>query len=129
MAAGTIITVLSNVPWGQVIDAAPKVVDGATKLWNSVAKKKVTEELEKPAVAAKDPVEELKLQVDSLHASVTQLKSEMQEASALIKTLAEQNTALIHRAELNRQKLQRQTIALSAVSLFLALAVGYLFFR
>lgn len=129
MAAGTIITVLSNVPWGQVIDAAPKVVDGATKLWNSVAKKKVTEELEKPAVAAKDPVEELKLQVDSLHASVTQLKSEMQEASALIKTLAEQNTALIHRAELNRQKLQRQTIALSAVSLFLALAVGYLLFR
>lgn len=129
MAAGTIITVLSNVPWGQVIDAAPKVVDGATKLWNSVTKKKVNEELENPAIAAKDPVEELKLHVDSLHEAINQLKGEMQEASALIKTLAEQNTALIHRVELNRQKLQRQTIALSAVSLLLVFAVAYLLFR
>lgn len=129
MAAETIISVLSNVPWGQVIEAAPKVVDGATRLWNSVAKKKVVEEPERSAIESKDPINELKQKIDSLQSSVDQLKNEMQDASALIKSLAEQNTALIHRAELNRQKLQRQTVALSFVSAILVFSVAYLLTR
>ena len=36
MAVGTLITVLSNIPWGQVVENAPKVAEGAVKLWNSV---------------------------------------------------------------------------------------------
>ena len=37
MAAGW-VTVLQMVPWGEVIKNAPKVADGAVKLWNSVSK-------------------------------------------------------------------------------------------
>jgi hypothetical protein len=129
VAAGTIITVLSNVPWGTVIDAAPKVVDKATKLWNSVTKKKVSEEPQKPVRVAADPFEELKFRVDALQATTDQLKEEMQAASALIKTLAEQNTALMQRVELNRKRLQRQTAVLAVVSIVLAGAVGVLLFR
>ena len=43
MAAGW-VTVLQMVPWGEVIKNAPKVADGAVKLWSSVTKKKVYDE-------------------------------------------------------------------------------------
>ncbi len=36
MSTGAILTVLSNIPWGQVVENAPKVAEGAAKLWNSV---------------------------------------------------------------------------------------------
>ena len=36
MSTGAIITVLANIPWGQVIDNAPKVADGAARLWGAV---------------------------------------------------------------------------------------------
>ena len=45
MAAGW-VTVLQMVPWGEVIKNAPKVADGAVKLWNSVSKKRVDGETE-----------------------------------------------------------------------------------
>ncbi len=129
MAAGTIFTVLSNVPWGTVLDAAPKVADRATKLWNSVTKKKASDEPEKVVRVATDPFEELKFRVDALQATAEQLKEEMQAASALIKTLAEQNTALMQRVELNRKKQQRHTAVLAVISIVLAGAVGYLLFH
>lgn len=40
MAAGW-LTVLKMVPWGDVIENAPKVAQGAKKLWSSVGKKPV----------------------------------------------------------------------------------------
>jgi hypothetical protein len=129
VAAGTIFTVLSNVPWGTVLDAAPKVADRATKLWNSVTKKKASDEPEKVVRVATDPFEELKFRVDALQATAEQLKEEMQAASALIKTLAEQNTALMQRVELNRKKQQRHTAVLAVISIVLAGAVGYLLFH
>jgi hypothetical protein len=33
------LTVLQNVPWSDVLKNAPKVADGARKLWSSVGKK------------------------------------------------------------------------------------------
>jgi hypothetical protein len=33
------LAVLQNVPWSEVINNAPKVADGAKKLWNAVTRK------------------------------------------------------------------------------------------
>jgi outer membrane murein-binding lipoprotein Lpp len=132
MAAGTIISVLTRLPWGQVIDAAPKLAEGATKLWNSVARRKKTEDEGaaapfQPDQASATPVEAIRAQVDSLQDSVDALKDEMQAATELIKALAEQNAALIQRVELNRVRLVRQTAALAVVSVGLVASVIYLF--
>lgn len=126
MAVGPILAVLSNVPWGQVIDAAPKVADGATKLWNTVRGKKQDEPAALRSVDTQDPLRLAQAQIAGLQASVAGLQEEMRTATELIKSLAEQNTALIQRVEFNRRKLQRQTMALVAVCSILALALGTL---
>ena len=126
MAVGPILAVLSNVPWGQVIDAAPKVADGATKLWNTVRGRKQEETAAIRSVDAQDPLRAAQAQIAGLQASVAGLQEEMRAATELIKSLAEQNTALIQRVEVNRRKLQRQTMALVVVCCVLALALGTL---
>lgn len=135
MAAGSIFAVLTSVPWGQVIDAAPRVAEGATKLWNTVARRKKKEEEGVAAATtpagqtSATPLEDLRVQVATLQGSVGALKEEMQAATELIKVLAEQNAVLIQRVELNRVRLVRQTAALAVVSTGLMVSVIYLFAR
>ena len=89
------LTVLKSVPWGEVISNAPKVAEGAKKLWNAVAKKPPSPGM--PSSGAQDPhaVARLQSQLNDLH-------SQMLASSELIKALAEQNTQLVRRIELNR---------------------------
>ncbi|MCM2340238.1 hypothetical protein [Rhodoferax sp.] len=105
------LTVLKMVPWGDVIDNAPKVASGAKKLWQSVGKKPVPATsgtavpvqdvlpTESPAVAA------LQSQVAELQVAVADLHQQMLVSSELIQSLANQNTQLIKRVEVNRVRL------------------------
>ncbi len=137
MAAGTIITVLSNVPWGQVLDAAPKVADGATKLWHAVVRRKKEDAPDEstlsasgpPGTVAVDPLEDIRVQMVSLQSAVGNLKEEMQSATELIKLLAEQNTVLVQRVELNRRRLVRHAIAGAVVGVALLATILYLLFK
>jgi TolA-binding protein len=101
------LTVLRSVPWGEVISSAPKVAEGAKKLWQAVANKPPSPDMP-PAGAhaahSSDPqaVAKLQSQLAQLQASVNDLHSQMLASSELIKALAEQNTQLIKRIELNR---------------------------
>lgn len=137
MAAGTIITVLSNVPWGQVLDAAPKVADGATKLWKTVVRRKKEDSPDGPHLAASglpgtavvDPLEDMRVQMASIQLAVDNLKDEMQAATELIKLLAEQNTVLVQRVELNRLRLVRQAIAGAVIGVAMLAGILYLLFK
>ncbi len=107
------LTVLKMVPWGDVIENAPKVAQGAKKLWNTVGKKP-----ESGTVAGSAPlnpgqaalhgqdaaVAALAAQVAELQIATAELHQQMLESSALIQSLAEQNTQLIQRVELNRKR-------------------------
>ena len=105
------LTVLKMVPWGDVIENAPKVANGAKKLWQSVGKKPVPVTsgtavpvqdvlpTESPAVAA------LQSQVAELQAAVADLHQQMLVSSESIQSLANQNTQLIKRVEINRVRL------------------------
>ena len=101
------LSVLKMVPWGDVISNAPKVTDGAKKLWSAVAKKPPAVEF--PTASAQPTLSPeaqsiaiLQAQVTAAEADVSELHNQMLESSELIKALADQNSQLIKRVEVNR---------------------------
>jgi hypothetical protein len=105
-----LFTILKSVPWTEVISNAPKVVDGAKKLWNTVGKNssppnasdtspKTTASPEFQAIAA------IEARTVALEAAVSDLHGQMLATSELIKTLADQNAQLIQRIEINRVRM------------------------
>ena len=122
MAAGTIITVLSKIPWGQVVDAAPKVADGAAKLWSTVTRKKPEQAADTNtgvvADTAQSGIEVLQMRLVALEKQVLNLQDQMGASTELIKTLAEQNARL------------RQLAATTAIgAVILAGIIVYFVFR
>ena len=123
MAAGTIITVLSNIPWGQVVENAPKVADGAAKLWNAVTRKKPDQSPDASAKAVVDEApsdtEVLKRRLIAVEEHIQHLEEQMGASAELIKALAEQNTQLVGKIELNSVRLLRlaTATAIGAVAL------------
>jgi hypothetical protein len=119
------LAILSNVPWKDVINNAPKVADGAKKLWKSVAKKSGPSE---PANTNVQPAHSSEEQtIASLDTRIIELKSEvaalhdqMLASSEIIEALAEQNTQLIKSIEIFRGRVLRLgllTVTLSLVAL------------
>jgi hypothetical protein len=114
-------SVLQAVPWGQVIDNAPKVVDGAKKFWNAVARKHDDEPQEVADVTyfPADQSEALSLmsqRLAVLEKSTDELHRQMVESSALISTLADQNVQLIARIESNRKRMFWLTLVCAVLS-------------
>ena len=116
------LTVLKMVPWDDVIKNAPKVADGAKKLWSAVAKKQPateTVQVETPQHIAGEPsLVQLHQQLDTAMSEIANLHQQMLASSALIQTLAEQNAQLIQRVETNRVRV----LALGGVLIVLLLA-------
>jgi hypothetical protein len=123
------MTVLKMVPWGDVIETAPKVAAGAKKLWTNVGKKKLSGATSSngntpsaaQALTGQEAIRALQTQVAELQATVAELHQQMFESSALIKSLAEQNTQLVQRIELNRKRLLVLAVVTMALGLSLVL--------
>ena len=119
------LAILSNVPWKDVIDKAPKVADGAKKLWKSVAKKSGPSEPAntnvKPAHSGEEQtIASLDTRIIELKNEVAALHDQMLASSEIIEALAEQNTQLIKSIEIFRGRVLRLgllTITLSLVAL------------
>ncbi len=108
------LTVLQSVPWTDVISNAPKVADGAKRLWQKVAKQtsEASPTVPEPAdaLATSDPqLLALQAQVVALHLSVGRLQDELLATSELITELAQQNSGLIERAQAQDRRLARLT--------------------
>ena len=124
------LSVLKAVPWTEVISNAPKVAEGARKLWKSAGGREAAAE-ESPGQAgspvdtptgAPDTAAVAQLQARARHLehAVDDLRQQLQQSTELIKTLAEQNTQLVERVEMNRVRAQR-TLVLAATALALSL--------
>jgi hypothetical protein len=127
------MTVLQMVPWSDVIKNAPKVADGAKKLWHAVGKKP-------PPAAAAEPgtgvqltpegqaIAALQAHVLALESATQELHEQMLASSELIKALAEQNTQLIRRAETHRVRLLALAVVTAGIAIVavvsLTLALG-----
>lgn len=101
------LSVLKMVPWSDVIGSAPVVADGAKKLWNTVAKKSPSSESTVVNAASglspdSDAIATLQAQLAAVEATAAELHQQMLVSSELIKALADQNTQLIQRVEVNR---------------------------
>ncbi len=116
------LAVLQMVPWSDVIKNAPKVADGAKKLWNAVGKKTPAPGTLSdagtgtPLSPEAQTAAALQARVLALETAVQELHEQMLASSELIKALAEQNTQLIQRAEVNRVRL----LALAGVTALVA---------
>lgn len=122
------LTILQNVPWSEVISNAPKVADGAKKLWNAVAKKSPPPGgADSSTQAATSPESQtliaLEARAIAVEAEVADLHSQMLASSELIKALADQNAQLIQRIETNRVRVLwlSATTAVVAIAALLAL--------
>jgi hypothetical protein len=127
MAAGW-MSVLKMVPWSDVISSAPKVADGAKKLWSTVAKKAgvVGESApEEPTAEPQDlPAAELLAllqgQLARQEAGLADLRQQLLSSTALVQTLAEQNAQLVQRVEANRVRVRWLTLAVLMLGMGLA---------
>lgn len=124
------ISLLSAVPWKDVISTAPAIADGAKKLWNTVTKKVPLENsptIEIPVTASTDleTISKILLKLNSLEATVTDLHKQMLASSELIQALANQNTELIKRVEANRIRLRW----ISGIVVVLVIVVATAYFR
>jgi len=137
MALGPIVTILSNIPWASVIEGAPKIADSAKRLWNSISNRK-PKPIEIEDVAAESDVNRkltsldlapLTLRIHAIEASAEEFRAALLDATKLISELAQQNTALVERIELNRRRIQRQMIGILGVAVFLTAAAIYLIIR
>lgn len=121
------LAVLKMVPWDDVIKNAPRVADGAKKLWSAVAKKPPIPGSLHAQASQRAPdasLAQLQQQLDTAVAEIADLHQQMLESSALIQALAEQNAQLIKRVETNRLRV----LALGGVvALVLLIAAVWLF--
>lgn len=126
MAAGTIITILSNIPWGQVVENAPKVADGAARLWNAVTRKKPGQS---PDTNTKPGADVAPSETEVLMKRLEAMEEQMRASAELIKALAEQNTQLVRKIELNSVRLHRLATAAAIGAIALLGAIVYLLLR
>lgn len=116
------ITILKTVPWTDVISNAPKVADGAKKLWKTVAKKPAAAETSGTAAqttgtAAAQAATPMEARLAEMDARTAELHAQMLASSELIKALAEQNAELVKRLE----AIRRRVLWLSAATVVLAI--------
>ena len=126
MALGWLM-ILQSVPWSEVIANAPKLADGAKKLWNAVAGKPALPKQpasDRPAAVstASPTLAALEARTVALEAAVSDLHGQMFASSELIKSLAEQNALLVKRVEANRVRVFWLTAATGLLAIALIAA-------
>jgi hypothetical protein len=104
------LVVLQSVPWTDVIRNAPKVAEGAKKLWGTVKGKSSSDinnatSTDQSNLVDPNSLEGLNLRVRTMEIAITELHEQMLASSELIKTLAEQNTQLVGHIEVNSRRL------------------------
>ncbi len=114
------MTVLKSVPWGDVISNAPAIADGAQKLWKSARRQsEPAPASEAEPAAPQDAVSAAR--VAELESKVAGLQRQMEQSSALINQLAQQNAQLVARVELMRSRVRAALFALGGVAVALLL--------
>lgn len=115
------LTVLQSVPWSEVIHNAPKVAEGAKKLWNAVARKSASGEDATSEIASSSEAQTiaaLEARCTALEAAAADLHGQMLTSSELIKALADQNAQLIRHIETNRLRVLWLSATVAVLGVF-----------
>lgn len=122
------LAVLKIVPWTEVINNAPRVAEGAKKLWNAVGKKPPTavpfaERVERPVPGDMPDIATLQARIVALEDAAVEAHQQMLASSELIKTLADQNAQLIKRIETHRVRLAWLAAATAVIAMVVLVVV------
>ena len=112
-------TILANIPWGQVVESAPKLAQGAGRLWETVKNRRTEPAADAPPDAPGEPdsLAHLQAQHAALQLQVQALQDEMRASAQLVKDLADQNAQLVERVQAIRQRMkQLAAVAVLAVA-------------
>jgi len=101
-------TLFKLIPWGQVIDHAPQVLDGAKKLYQRLrAEGQAEADTYGTEIAVLPPEPEALAQAVREHRqALARLHDELEESGQLIKRLAEQNAGMVAQMESLRRRLR-----------------------
>lgn len=124
------LTLIKAVPWADVIEHAPTVLNGAQKLWQRLPGRggaTPTSASTTPAVAdagqsLSAQVAELRAGVVAVELQVAELQARLSDSNALIRDMAEQQARMLAQIEAHRRAL-RWTAGLAAVALVVAVGL------
>jgi uncharacterized coiled-coil protein SlyX len=115
------LAVLQSVPWTDVIRNAPKVADGAKKLWDTIGKESPEPQSAMPSdnqtLSADARIAALEERLAATESAIAELHDKLLASSELIKALAEQNTQLVKHIETNRQRVLWLTAAVTILGI------------
>ena len=112
MAVGW-VTALKLVPWGDVLEATPQILQAAKKLLGSTRQGTADAAAGTLAGAGDAATPPVALQLKQLRERVARLEQEQQESAVLIQSLAEQNAQVVQAVEVLRLRNQRLTAAIA----------------
>lgn len=117
----SLVAAFKAIPWTDVLAAAPTIVQGAEKLWGTVARKKAETQAQDYAEEKRPPhaetLAQMEARLQTLEARIAEFQSEALSSSALIKSLAEQNAQLVRAVEILRVRTRILLTAGSVVAL------------
>ncbi|MCW5322336.1 hypothetical protein [Verminephrobacter aporrectodeae] len=102
-------TVLKLVPWGQVIEATPQVLQAARKLLRNRRAGNTAQSTALVQGADGQPALPTDMQLQQLRERVRCLEQEQQDCAALIESLAEQTAQVVRAVETLRLRARRLT--------------------
>ena len=114
------MTALKLVPWGNVMEATPQVLQAAKKLMGKTRAASTVPVVSTLAATGETPATLVEAQLEHLRERVVQLEQEQQNCAALIQSLAEQNAVVIRAVEALRVRNQRLGGALLVLGVLVA---------
>lgn len=123
------LIVLQNVPWLDVIRNAPKVADGAKRLWSTVSGKPVGKVGSGGSVNNQDihSLNDFSARLQQAEAEIDTLHAQMLSSSELIKALAEQNAEMATGMQMLRRKMIWLTVIICLLGLSSIISIFLLF--
>ena len=112
--------IFKAIPWGEVVAAAPKVLDQAKKL---VAAARRTDsgssaeaEAPVPAQASDRTLPEIEARLSSVEGKIEDMAREALSSAELMRSLAEQNAQLVQAVQILSSKVRRLNLIVIALS-------------
>jgi len=115
-------TILTNVPWSDVLGKAPIIADSAKKLWKGMSRKN-GDSLASGEEAFIAPDADHAARLAALEASQRELHTQMLASGELIQALSEQNTQLVAQIDAHHRHARRLAWSLAATALVAGLAL------
>lgn len=117
------LTALKLVPWGDVIEATPQILQAAKKLMGKTRAGGGAGPAKVLAGAEDADANSLDAQIRALNQRVDLLEQEQRDSAALIESLAEQNAVVVRAVDALRRRTRRLMVAVGVLGMACAALV------